>query len=86
MRFDNTYRKKTLVEKYLGKYIHVPDRIERRCFIGYNYEKDIVVVETPSGCLDVDDLAKNKELNISKTHFRLAKMYSFKEIINLNKI
>lgn len=86
MRFNNTYRRKILVEKYLGKYIHVPDRIERRCFIGYNYDKDIVIVETPSGNLEVNDLAKNKELNISKTHFCLAKMYSFKEIINLNKL
>lgn len=86
MRFNNTDRRKTLVEKYLGKYVHVPDRLERRCFIGYNYDKDIVVVETPGGAHFVEELAKNKELNISKTHFYLAKMYSFEEIINLNKL
>ena len=86
MRFNNTDRRKTLVEKYLGKYVHVPDRIERRCFIGYNYDKDIVIVETPSGFLEVNDLARIKELNICKTHFHLSKMYSFKEIINLNRL
>ena len=86
MKFNNTDLRKVLVEKYLGKYIHIPDRIEKRLFIGYNYDKDIVIVETPSGCFEVKDLARNENLNICKTHFYLAKMYSFKEIINLNKL
>ena len=86
MRFNNTDRRKTLVEKYLGKYVHVPDRIERRCFIGYNYDKDIVVVEIPRGTHFVEELAKNKDLNICKADFYLAKIYSFREIINLNRL
>lgn len=86
MKFNNTDLKKDLVKKYLGKYINIPDRAQKRCFIGYNYDKDIVVVETPGGPLFVEELAKNKDLNICKTHFYLAKMYSFKEIINLNEL
>lgn len=86
MKFNNTDLKKKIVKKYLGKYVNIPDRKQKRCFIGYNYDKDIVVIETPGGNHFVEELAENKDLNICKTHFYLAKMYSFREIINLNQL
>ena len=58
MKFNNTDLKKDLVKKYLGKYINIPDRTQKRCFIGYNYDKDIVVVETPGGNHFVEELAE----------------------------
>lgn len=84
MKFNNTIDKKTFIEKYYNKLIIIPDFRASRLLIGYNYNEDVVIVETPTGKLIVKDLADAKLYNISSTRFVAANKYSFKELIKLN--